>query len=188
MNEKPPKVREIMPDAASMADIDFDMAEREYALLIEQRTRLNEKARFGILTLNSAGLVGLLSALGQPELVETAFGARVNLLASAVFFLLGIVAGAVSIWAEAVESNYRIADQLPRRSTAQITKALYDGPYNERQDALLREQLTKEITSSPLYRRSRWAEWSMSASIGLWLGGMSLPLMGLVKAIWRAYS
>ena len=179
---KLPKLRDLFGYNAAQADSEAELAARRYEYLIEQRDKLNEKIRFGILTLNAASLVALASLVGDEKKMTFLGLTASDVGYAALIFGLGLACAAVAIW-----SNSNQAISAPARAYEILIKAAnkrahMDQRCGERAEDEFRKLLDEKPIPSPDFAFSKLTIWSTNAAGSIWLGGLVFAISKVIVA------
>ena len=176
--DEPGTVRHAEPVNAAMFAADVAFTASRFKYLISRRDQLLDRLRFGVLALNGASIVALLSALGGDGAAASWIGFNPpRARASAIAFVCGaVLAGA----AKMVDANlYRkeAGDAEARRATASLLSALYEGPFTQEHHAQI-EPVMKRYHELPLvdFQYSLISIVLLNMGAGVWLFGVGLPL------------
>lgn len=123
---KLPALREIYRVNATLADEDLYIATRRYEQALDRRDKLRERTRFGLLALNAASLVALLSSLGSPWATKLQID-EADIAQSVFFFLVGLIGGAIAIWWSGITATRDAATDFEDLLEVRQRKADYDG-------------------------------------------------------------
>lgn len=169
---KHPRMRDLYGYNASLADAEADLAARRYEYLIEQRDKLNERIRFGILTLNAASLVALASFVGEKDKIEPLGLGGSAIGFAALMFGLGLACAAIAIW-----SNSNHAILAPARAFEILTKAEnrrahMDQRCGESEEEEFRQLLDEKPHASPDFAFSKLTITLTNSAGSIWLGGL----------------
>ncbi|MFN4095490.1 MAG: hypothetical protein ACK4GG_01825 [Sphingomonas sp.] len=174
-----PTIAEFDPVNAALFAADQELATRRYEYLISRRDQSLEKLRFGLLALNGASLVALISALGGDGTAATWLGFDADRARySAAAFILGTVCGGVSIIVESNLQRVEAGDAVARQSTLNRLTALYSAKFTKGNYDRV-GPVMEEYHKLPLvdFRYSIPALISLNASAGAWLFGVAMPLL-----------
>lgn len=163
----------------AMHQFDLAAAENELQYFIRRRDEANEKLRFGLVGLNGASLVALLSALGGRGSAATWLGfTPQNALFSALLFVAGLMLAGYSINTQQNLSTTESGDASARVQTLRRLVALYEQDNTQANNDRYGETLA-EYHKLPLtgFQFSSWAITAQHFSGGVWLAGILIPLM-----------
>jgi hypothetical protein len=132
----PARLRDAYPYNDSSNAMELATADRRFEQLIERRERLIERSRFGILALNGASAIGILSSyhglrseLGiDPRWALAAFG-------------VGMMLALLSIFFETIFVGNRAAHMFGHLSLLRRMRATLDNHLSEQSDHSFHEQL-----------------------------------------------
>ena len=132
-------MRDVFRYNDSFNAMELATADRRFEQLIERRERLIERSRFGVLALNGASAVGILSNYQslRSELV-------VELPSALAFFGVGMILALISIHFETIFVGNRAAHMFGHLSSLRRIRATLDDQFTERSEAKFSEQL-KEL-------------------------------------------
>lgn len=160
-------------------------AQNRYDYLIERRDRMNDRVRTGLILLNSASLLGVLTALGT-ELIATAeFGIDVADLAfSASCFITGSILAAAALMWETWTVAPQAAKQFDRLSRLENLQGTLDLELSGNSLDDCRKRMNEVHALPPEdFAFSHLANWLGNFAAGAWLAGMSLPLIRIASLI-----
>ena len=178
-------IAEADPVNAAMFDSDVDHYARRFEYLANRRDQLLDKLRFGVLGLNGASIIALMSALGGKGSAATWLGfTEQTAQASAAAFIAGAIAAGVAITLEANLHRTEAGDCEARRSTAIRLNALYKAKLNAKNFDQA-GAVMKEYHALPLvdFQFSKAAIVFQNCAAGAWLFGVLMPLSSLLG--WR---
>jgi len=171
-------IAEMMPSLAETHRVGRDQALKELAYYYDRRDKLFERIRFGVLTLNGASLIALISALGGTGAAATWLGfTQDNVIYSAAAFTLGTIAAGVGIAAQQFHYQREALDGFLRASALSSLAAHYERKASP--EALDKhEQDMDALAKLPLtgFQHSHVAIWAQNFSQGAWLAGILVPL------------
>lgn len=177
-----PTIEEFDAVNAAMFAADQELATRRYEYLISRRDQSLEKLRFGLLALNGASLIALISALGGDGTAATWLGFNADRARySAAAFIIGAVCGGISILIESNLQRVEAGDAMARHSTLNRLTALYSAKFTkENYDRV--GPVMEEYHNLPLidFRYSIPAIVALNASAGAWLFGVAMPLIAVL--------
>lgn len=136
MNEQNPRLRDAYPYNDSFNAMEVATADRRFEQLIERRERLIERSRFGILALNGASAIGILSSY-QGLQSQLGMDPRTAL----AFFAVGMILALVSIHFETIFVGNRAAHMFGHLSELRTIRATLDGHLTEQGEDSLQQQL-----------------------------------------------
>lgn len=138
MTDPNPRLRDRYPYNDSFNAMEVATAERRFEQLIERRERLIERSRFGILALNGASTVGILSSY-QALRSELAMDPSSVL----VFFAVGMILAVLSIFFDTNFVGHRAAQMFGHLSSLRRIRATLDDHLTERSEQSFGEQLNR---------------------------------------------
>ena len=169
---KLPKLRDVFGYNAARADAESALALNRYQYLIEQRDKLNERIRFGILTLNGASLVALASILGDSAKIDS-LGLTANSIGYAsIMFGLGLICAALSIWSNSNQAIFAPAEAYELLAKAEHKRAQLEQICSERAEEEYRKSLEETPSKSPDFAFSKMTIALANAAGSIWLGGL----------------
>ena len=130
------RLRDAYPYNDSFNAMEVTTADRRFEQLIERRERLIERSRFGILALNGASTIGILSSY-QGMRSELGFDPRSAL----VFFAVGMILALISIFVETNFVGTRAAHMFRHLSALRRIRATLDNHMTEHSEKIFGEQL-----------------------------------------------
>lgn len=136
MSEVKPRLRDAYRYNDSFNAMEVATADRRFEQLIERRERLIERSRFGILALNGASAVGILSSYQR---LHSELG--IDPRSALVFFAVGMVLALVSIHFETIFVGNRAAHMFGHLSLLRRIRATLDDHLTERNETKFGEQL-----------------------------------------------
>lgn len=169
---KEPRLRDLFGYNAAWADAEAELAVHRYEYLIEQRDKLNERIRFGILTLNAASLVALVSLVGNKEkfgilgLEPSAIGV------AALMFGLGLACAAVAIWSNSNQAISAPASAYQILIAAEHKRAQLEQRCGERAEEEFGQLLDEKPHPSPDFAFSPLTIWLTNTAGSIWLVGL----------------
>ena len=174
----PALVRDLQRYVDSVAKSQLPVAQAHYAYLLERKDRSNDRIRTGLIVINSASLLGVLTALGTEAISSQQFGIGIGDLAfSASAFILGTMLAAAAVMVDSWRLPEEAAVQYDRVSRQENLRAALDTELNE--DNLVNFRLRMEdVHALP----QKDFEYSPIATVltnfagGAWLAGTTLPL------------
>ena len=168
-----------------MADAEAELAEKRYEYAIEQRDRLQERTRFGAITLNAASLLTIGSAVKSSALATQTELVPKALAGPAAIFALGLAAGALSIWVNGNHLTIRAGEAAAANSKAAGRRALFDSKISEHAEAQIATSLdeaTKEASQPPPdFTYSAAAMQFANLSAALWLTGLGWTILKMLN-------
>lgn len=176
-----PTLREVYRYNASQADAAAALAVRRYEALLEQRDRLTERMRFGVLSLNAASLIALAALIGdKAKLAQLGLSPKI-VVVSAVFFVVGSVMSAIAIRMAAIHMTTQAPVASQRVLDSRALVALVDSSCSMQAEEDFQKALAARTDKvDPDYAWSfavinvtSWAE-------GCWLGGVSAILGSMI--------
>jgi len=173
-----PLIREMFRHANSLSENSLTAAEARYDYLIERRDRSNDRIRTGLIILNSASLLGVLTALGTDAIAAERFGIGITDLAlSASTFILGTMLAATAVMIESWRLPSEAALQFDRLTREKLLRASLDVHLDEKGVTYFEERLASLHELPPKdFEFSRTANWLTNVAGGVWLAGMAIPL------------
>lgn len=178
-----PKIGDVYGYNASCAGADAQLAARRYEYALEQRDKLNERIRFGGLTLNAAALLGLASFVGDEKKL-LAFGISNTVLGvSALFFGAGIIAGCLAIWTNANHYVELAGSAFKFRTDARHKFALFEAKIGEASENAVSEALAQPVDPLPDFSYSIATIWLTNFSGAFWLTGFGVVFTALACKI-----
>lgn len=136
MADSHPRLRDAYPFNDSFNAMEVATADRRFEQLIERRERLIERSRFGILALNGASTIGILSTY-EGLRSELGMDPRFAL----VFFAVGMILALLSIFFETIFVGNRAAHMFGHLSSLRAIRATLDDRLTETSEKRLGEQL-----------------------------------------------
>lgn len=191
MSDPTPRLRDAFPYNDSFNAMEVATADRRFEQLIERRERLIERSRFGILALNGASVIGVLSSY---ESLRALAGTEPRF--ALAFFVAGMVFALLSIHFETNFVGSRAAHMFGHLSRLRrIRSTLDDRLTNETADRLDEQLREIEVRSSRQslaikldetkdglpndFAFSPLAMLSFNFAGGAWIGGVGLLLGAL---------
>ena len=193
MSDPNPRLRDVYPYNDSFNAMEVATADRRIEQQIERRERLIERSRFGILALNGASAIGILSSyLGL--WLELSLDPRSAL----VFFAVGMILALLSIHFETIFVGNRAAHMYGHLSSLRRIRATLDNHLTESSEKRLGEQLKEleersereSITKIELddsidglpndFAYSPLALTTLNFAAGAWIGGVLAMLIALL--------
>ena len=135
MSDANQRLRDAYPYNDSFNAMEVSTADRRFEQLIERRERLIERSRFGILALNGASTIGVLSTYREmrPELdIDPRF--------ALMFFAGGMILALMSIFLETNFVGHRAAQMFGHLSSLRRMRATLDDYLTEKSEKRLGEQ------------------------------------------------
>ena len=170
---KLPQLRDLYGYSASVAESDAELAMRRYEYALEQRDKLNERIRFGCLTLNAASLVAL-GTLAQNIDKVVDFGlSKTTITGVAALFGMGLAFGALAIWSNGSHYVDLAAQAFKFRLDTAHRSALYQAKISERAEDEVSEELKKAPPSAPAFAYSTRTITLTNFSGCFWLVGLT---------------
>lgn len=168
---------------AKISETALERSGASYRYLIERRDRLLERMRVGALTLNAASFFGCLTVLQSDDANELAtMLSPVEL--PLLFFLLGIVAAALSLSAahnRFVDDASEAANELRKLQT--LAARLASEADDRNANALGQDLAALKDGKVPEFSYSKWEYRFLSVSTSCWVAGLALPITRLILAI-----
>lgn len=174
-----PRVESAFPELAELNRHDRDLALADFRYLLERRDKLTERIRFGLLTLNGASLLALLSALGGSGQAATWLGfTRENAIYSATAFTAGLFLAGSAVWAQQNWYTEEVGDASKRVRTLARTSAQFRRPLTKRNVDQVGKHID-EVGDLPLvgFQYSFWAILAQNAAASAWFIGIATPLL-----------
>jgi len=161
-----------------MFNRDAELSRSRFEYLVARRDQLLDRLRFGILALNGASLVALISALGGDGAAATWIGLNPpRAKESAAAFVVGTIFAVVSIMIDANIYRTEAGDAEVRRSTLSRLTALYEAPMSKENYDRAGAAMSDYHKLPPVdFQFSKWAIMLLNASGGAWLFGVGVPL------------
>lgn len=132
----PPLLKDQFRYNDSINAMELAAADRRFEQLIDRRERLIERSRFGILALNGASLIGVLSSY---ETLNAHLSVDVRMLLA--FFTVGMIFALGSIFAETNSVGNRAAQSYAHLSHLRHMRATLDDKAIERNEQQFKAQL-----------------------------------------------
>jgi len=179
---KLPKLRDLFSYNAVRAEGEAALALRRYEYLIEQRDKLNERIRFGILTLNAASLVALASLVGDEKKLKALGLGSASIGTAAMLFGIGLAAAALSIWSN---SNHIIdapASAYEILMRAEHKRAYLEHVCSERAEDEFGKILGEMPNKSPDFAFSRLTILLTNSAGSFWLSGLLFIIFTVARA------
>lgn len=171
-----PKIRDVYGHGASMTDAKADFAARRFEYALEQRDKMQDRLRFGAITLNAASLLTIGTTLGNKEAVTQLGIAQTSLTWPAVFFAFGLASGAMAAWVNGNHLIVRAGEAAVENERALRRKALFDAKISEQAETQLSASLDQALAEasrpSSDFTYSTRAMQLSSLSGSLWLTGL----------------
>ena len=138
MSDPNPRLRDAYPYNDSFNAMEVATADRRFEQLIDRRERLIERSRFGILALNGASAIGILSSYQglQSEL-------HIDPRSVLVFFAVGMILALLSISFETNFVGTRAAHTFGHLSLLRRMRATLDNHLNESNEESFHKQLNE---------------------------------------------
>ena len=136
MSDANQRLRDAYPYNDSFNAMEVATADRRFEQLIERRERLIERSRFGILALNGASAIGILSTY-QGLRSELGIDPRFALM----FFAGGMISALLSIFFETNFVGSRAAQMFGHLSSLRRMRATLDDYLTEKSEKRFGEQL-----------------------------------------------
>lgn len=192
MSDPNVRLRDAYPYNDSFNAMELATADRRFEQLIERRERLIERSRFGVLVLNGASTVGILSSY---QGLRSELGNDLHF--ALVFFAVGMILALISILVETNFVGTRAAHMFGHLSFLRRTRATLDDHFSERSEKRFSEQLEQlaarsereSITKIELddskdglpndFAYSPAALVTLNFSGGAWVGGVLAMLFAL---------
>ena len=192
MSDPIPRLRDAYPGNDSFNAMELATADRRFEQLIERRERLIERSRFGVLALNGASTVGLISSYQGVK------SAGFEPSSALVFFAVGMILALLSIFFETLFVGARAAHMFGHLSSLRSIRATLDDRLTERGEKILAEQLQamgeraerESITKIELddakdglpndFAYSPLALVTLHSAAGAWIGGVLAMLLALL--------
>ncbi len=192
MTDPNPRLRDAYPYNDIFNAMELATADRRFEQLIERRESLIERSRFGILALNGASTIGILSSY-QGLRSELGIDPRSALM----LFAVGMILALLSIFFEINFVGSRAAHMFGHLSLLRRTRATLDDHLTERSEKRFEEQLKQleersernSITKIELddskdglpndFAYSPAALITLNFAAGAWVGGVLAMLFAL---------
>ncbi len=136
MTDPTPRVRDFHPANDSYNAMDIATADRRFEQLIERKERLAERSRFGVLALNGASAIGLMSNYDK---VRSAL--EIDPRTALAFFAVGMLLAVASIFFETNFVGARAAHMFGHLSALRNVRATLDDHLTDENERRLCEQL-----------------------------------------------
>lgn len=194
MTDPTPRLRDVYRWNDSFNAMEVATADRRFEQLIERRERLIERSRFGILALNGATTIGILS--NYQELHSQLHD---DLNCALMFFSLGMISALVSILFETTFVGHRAAQMFGHLSALRRIRATLDSELSEVHQKQLDQELkhlserSKRGSTTKIrlddskdglpndFAFSPVALVTLNLGGGAWIGGVLLMLSALLK-------
>lgn len=173
-----PKIRDKSQVNWAMFNADAEHTARRCDYLITRRDQLLDRLRFGILALNGASLIALMSMLGGSGSTAAWLGFNQSIARdSAIAFALGVVLAGISAMMDANLYRTEAADAEVRRSTVGRLTALYEADFTD-DNYRTAGEVMKQYHDLPLvdFQFSKVAITLQNFAGGAWLFGIAVPL------------
>lgn len=185
MTDETKRLGEVHTYSDTLNALELATADRRFEQLLERRDRLVERSRFGILALNGASIVGVLSNV---ERLQKAFGLDITLSLS--LFAGGMILAVMSIFFETNFVGARAAQMSGHLSMLRDMRATLDSEYSiENEDRLLEhseavKSRLERISATKIdldfekqafpndFSFSLWALITLNFGAGMWLAGI----------------
>lgn len=192
MSDPKPRLRDAYPYNDSFNAMEVATADRRFEQLIERKERLVERSRFGIIALNGASTIGILSTY---EGLRSELG--IDPRFALVFFAVGMILALVSIFYETIFVGNRAAHMYGHLSSLRRIRATLDNHLTESSEKRFGEQLKEleersereSITKIELddskdglpndFAYSPVALITLNFAAGAWIGGVLTMLLAL---------
>jgi len=149
-----PALREIYRANATFADEEFSRTTRRYEQSVERRDKLRERTRFGLLALNAASFVALLSSLGSQWVTKLPID-EADIAQIMLCFLVGLMARAIAIWWSGITATRDAVSDFENLLEVLQRKAEYDGAATADAEEKLVNRPAPEWKIPPDYRWSK---------------------------------
>ena len=169
---KLPQLRDLFGYSASIAESDAELAMRRYEYALEQRDKLNERIRFGCLTLNAASLIAVGTLLQNFDKFEKLGFDKTTLVGAVAFFAVGLAVGAIAIWSNGNHYVQLAAEAFEFRINTAHRSALFQNRISERAEDDVAEELKKPAQSAPDFAYSPLTITLTNFSGSCWLTGL----------------
>lgn len=194
MGDPNSRVRDKYPYNDSFNRMNLAIADRRFEHLIERRERFIERSRFGVLALNGASAIGILSSYHALR-TDLSIDPRSAL----AFFAVGMILALLSILFDTNFLGHRAAQAYGHLSKLQRTRATLDSHLSEKNEQQLGEQLNEmsersertSVTKIQLddskdglpndFAYSRAALITLNFGAGAWIGGAASLLLALLR-------
>ena len=175
-----PRLRDIYGYSASVAESDAELAMRRYEYALEQRDKLNERIRFGCLTLNAASLVAMATLAQNLEKVEQFGLGKSTISGASILFGIGLALGALAIWSNGNHFVSLAAEAFKFRIDANHRSALYQARISENAEDEVAKKLQEVPPAVPAFAYSSLTIGLTNSSGSCWLTGLSWIVFSLV--------
>lgn len=187
------RLRDAYPANDSLNAMEVSTADRRFEQLLERRERLIERSRFGILALNGASTIGILSTY---KALRSELGMDPQIALG--FFAVGMILALLSIFFETIFVGNRAAHMFGHLSSLRAMRATLDDRLTESSEKKFGEQLARleerslrrSVTKIHLddakdglpndFAYSPRALITMNFAGGMWVGGVVAMLSGLL--------
>ena len=132
MSDPNSRVRDKYPYNDSFNRMDLPIADRRFEQLIGRRERLIERSRFGVLALNGASAIGILSSYHALR-TDLSIDSRSAL----AFFAVGMILALLSIFFDTNFLGHRAAQAYGHLSKLQRMRGTLDSHLSERTNSNL---------------------------------------------------
>ena len=136
MADDPPRVRDLYRYNDSSNSMDLAATDRRFEQLLERRDRLIERSRFGLLALNGASIIGIISSFDKLKAT-----AGMDPRFPMAFFVVGMILAIVSIYFETQFTNARSAHTFVHLSRLRTIRSTLDDSLNDEASQRLSDQL-----------------------------------------------
>ncbi len=177
------KLKDDLSVNLAMHQFELEAAEAELQYFLRRRDETSDKIRFGLIALNGASIIALLSALGGGGTAANWLGFNdQNALWSALLFVIGLASAGHSINTQQNLSTKESGDASARAQTLRRLVSLYE---EEKTHERL-ENYSKTLAQFhglPLtgFQFSHRAILAQHVSGGAWLAGILIPLSTKLK-------
>lgn len=166
-----PALRQIYRVNATLADEELCITTRRYEQTVDRRDKLRERTRFGLLALNAASLVALVSSLGSPWFTKLQI-TEADIALTAFYFLVGLMGGATAIWWSGITATRDAASDFENLLEVRQRKADYDAAATVEAEEKLLNRPAPELKIPPDYRWSKIDNLLTNLAGCAWLGGI----------------
>jgi hypothetical protein len=180
-----PLVRDFHRYHGSLSDHQLPAARDRYEYLYKRRDELFDKVRNGMLVLNSASLLAVLTAINNEQVLKGKFGVTVTELAmAACAFALGLVLAAAGFFLEANRTQHEVALQFGRLICQMQLHSILDSRLTEESEEQFREIMQSVHELPPAdFKYSLVALVATHSAGGLWVGGIALLVWKMSSVI-----
>lgn len=178
-------VRDVQAYLDSTVNSRLPRSAARYDYLLQRRDQTNDRIRTGLIVLNSASLLGVLTALGTDVIAEERFAIGISdLVFSACCFILGAIFAASAVMVESWRLPEEAAEQFDRLSRDEALRAALDNHLTEANLDSCRDRMQDVHQLPPAdFQYSPSAMWLANMAGGSWLAGLVLPLWKIASLI-----